>query len=236
VKTITHFCSYVAQFFLQWELFQTKVVDKIKTYIFFQKLYFESRTFYEITWKKYRTAGQATEGNITWRTCIACWMPKVTNTLIMRNTYCFSTAKRLHECASLLRYTYLACHVQLYLQHFSVGTNYRVLVRLHSPINIYYHTYGVPGAKRQPVSPDRVSIMFPPRLRSYFGCVSSLGVWTQEPRAVRGPTGVAYGKRWWSWSLCVRHLVHWLGLSQRGICWSSTAVQLSWRVHSHHKC
>ena len=33
MKTNTHFSSYLAQFFLELEMFQTKVVEKIKTLI-----------------------------------------------------------------------------------------------------------------------------------------------------------------------------------------------------------
>ena len=32
-QTDIHFWSYLAQFFLEWEMFQTKVVEKIKTHI-----------------------------------------------------------------------------------------------------------------------------------------------------------------------------------------------------------
>jgi len=34
MKTDVHFWSYLAQFFLEWEMFQTKVVEKIKTHTF----------------------------------------------------------------------------------------------------------------------------------------------------------------------------------------------------------
>ena len=34
-QTNIHFLSYLAQFFLEWEIFQTKVVEKIKTHILF---------------------------------------------------------------------------------------------------------------------------------------------------------------------------------------------------------
>ena len=37
--------SYLAQFFLGWEMFQAKVVEKIKTH------FFENRAVYEIMWK-----------------------------------------------------------------------------------------------------------------------------------------------------------------------------------------
>jgi len=33
VKTEVHFWSYLAHFFLEWEMFQTEVVEKIKTHI-----------------------------------------------------------------------------------------------------------------------------------------------------------------------------------------------------------
>ena len=33
MKTNTHFWSYLAQFFLDWEIFQTEILDKIKTHI-----------------------------------------------------------------------------------------------------------------------------------------------------------------------------------------------------------
>ena len=33
MNTDTHFLSYLAQFFLEWEMFQTKIVEKIKVHI-----------------------------------------------------------------------------------------------------------------------------------------------------------------------------------------------------------
>ena len=33
MKTDIHFLSYLAHFFLEWEMFQTEFVDKIKTHI-----------------------------------------------------------------------------------------------------------------------------------------------------------------------------------------------------------
>jgi len=37
MKTNTHFWSCIAQVFLEWEMFQTKVVKSIQTYIFSQQ-------------------------------------------------------------------------------------------------------------------------------------------------------------------------------------------------------
>jgi hypothetical protein len=52
MKTTIRFWSYVAQFFLEWEMFQTKVVEKIKTHILCSvTFFFENRAVYEIMWK-----------------------------------------------------------------------------------------------------------------------------------------------------------------------------------------
>ena len=50
----------MAEFFLQLEMFQTKVVGKNKTHFMFNKdFFFLNRAVYEIMWKKYFKAGQA---------------------------------------------------------------------------------------------------------------------------------------------------------------------------------
>jgi len=52
VKINIHFLSYFAEFFLEREMFQTKIVQKIKTYILLPIFFFfENRAVYEIIWK-----------------------------------------------------------------------------------------------------------------------------------------------------------------------------------------
>jgi len=52
MKTNIHFWSYLARLFLEWEMFQTKVVEKIKTHILYSVTFFpENRAVYEIMWK-----------------------------------------------------------------------------------------------------------------------------------------------------------------------------------------
>jgi len=46
MKTTRHFLSHLAQFFLQWEIFQTKFVEKMKTHFVFNN-FFENRAVYE---------------------------------------------------------------------------------------------------------------------------------------------------------------------------------------------
>jgi hypothetical protein len=40
MKTNMHFSSFPSQFFLEWEMFHTKIVEKIKTQIYVQKNFF----------------------------------------------------------------------------------------------------------------------------------------------------------------------------------------------------
>ena len=70
MKTNIHCWSYLTQFFLKWEMFHTKLVEKIKTHIlrsvtFFWKLY--------CLWdnvEKYCRAGQATDDNMAHAHCM----------------------------------------------------------------------------------------------------------------------------------------------------------------------
>jgi hypothetical protein len=69
MKTIRHFLSYVAQFFLEWEIFQTKVLENIKTHFVFNNL-FENRAVYETMWKNTVERKQATEDNMAHAHCM----------------------------------------------------------------------------------------------------------------------------------------------------------------------
>jgi len=62
------FWLYLTQF-LEWKMFKTSVVDKIKTQVLYSITFFENRTAYEIIRKKYCVAGQATDGNMTQTHC-----------------------------------------------------------------------------------------------------------------------------------------------------------------------
>ena len=68
-----HFWSHLAQFFSEWEMFQRKVVQKIKTHILRSVThFFENRALYEIMWKN---VVELERPQITiWRMRIACWV------------------------------------------------------------------------------------------------------------------------------------------------------------------
>jgi hypothetical protein len=104
--TDIHFWKYTAQFFVEWNILQTKVVEKIKTHILCSVTFFrKSRRLWDNV-EKYGRAGQATGGNIIWRMRFACWITKATNThseyVILTS---FPLQQRLHDCTSMSRYT-----------------------------------------------------------------------------------------------------------------------------------
>ena len=69
---------------------QTKVAEKIKTYVLCLTPPPENRADYEIMWKNVVEPGR--QQVTIWLMRSACWIPKVTkHTLRMCNTYCFST-------------------------------------------------------------------------------------------------------------------------------------------------
>jgi len=55
-----HFWPYLTQFFLEWEIFQMKVVEKIKPHILRSVTFFEYSAIYEIMLKNIE---QATDVN-----------------------------------------------------------------------------------------------------------------------------------------------------------------------------
>ena len=108
MKTDTHYWSYLAYFFLEWEMFHTKVVEKIKTHFVFSDIFFRTPCHIWDTVEQYYRAGQATD-DITRHMRNAFWIPKATNTesehVIL---IAFPQQPWLHERASLLRYSTLA--------------------------------------------------------------------------------------------------------------------------------
>jgi hypothetical protein len=112
MKTNTRFWSCLARFFLEWEMFQTKFVEKIKTHIswsitffFFQK----PRHLWDNV-EKYWIAGQNTDDNMD--TYIAYWIPKATNT---HSQYVICFAFPLQQCCMNNITLYIPCLSCIYL-------------------------------------------------------------------------------------------------------------------------
>jgi len=103
MKTNTHFKSYFAQFFLEWKIFQIKVVEKIKTHILCPITFFRRpcRLWYNV------------ENMVEpWRMGMAWWIPKATDAhseyVILID---FPLQQWLYERASMLPYMYITCLV-----------------------------------------------------------------------------------------------------------------------------
>jgi hypothetical protein len=108
MKTNLHLRSYLAQFYLEWKIFRTKVVEKLETYILCSVTFFENRAEYEIMLKN---IVEPDRPQMTiWRKSIACWITKATNKhseYVIR--IAFLQQQWLNKRASILRYMYIAC-------------------------------------------------------------------------------------------------------------------------------
>jgi len=85
LKTFIHLWFYLV---LEWETFQTKVVETIKTRILCWGSFvvFENLAVYEVKVEEYGTARQATYDSIIRRMRIACWIPN--DKTYEQNMYC----------------------------------------------------------------------------------------------------------------------------------------------------
>jgi hypothetical protein len=110
---------YIAEFFLEWEIFQTKVVEKIKIHILCSITFFRKSCRLWDYVEKYGTARQATDDNIIRRMRFACWVTKAAYT---HSKYviliAFPRQQWLRERAWILQYTvyYITCLVYEHTQ------------------------------------------------------------------------------------------------------------------------
>ena len=99
----------------------------------------ENRVVYEIMWKNIVQPDRPQMK--IWRMRIACWIPKATNT---HSEYVILIAFRpqqwLHECASMLRYTHIACVVKIWQERISILTDLTLYVTEKAPF-LYLLTY-----------------------------------------------------------------------------------------------
>jgi hypothetical protein len=105
-----HLWQYLAELLLEWEMFQTKVVESIKTHILYSKAFsFRKSCRLWDNVEKYVGAGQATDDNIVRRMQFVCWITKATDTHSKYVIFiAFSRKQWLRERASLLTLTYVA--------------------------------------------------------------------------------------------------------------------------------
>jgi hypothetical protein len=120
-----HVYDYVTDLFLQWQMFQIRIVEKIKTYFMFCGGFFpENRAVYEITPKNFVEARKDADNKAPARGILISKPTRAqanararisTSTHTHReicNNYCFPRQQCYRECASMLRYTYIVSLVQ----------------------------------------------------------------------------------------------------------------------------
>jgi hypothetical protein len=109
---IVHFLSCLAQFFLEWEMFQANMLEKIKTHILCS-ITFINCTVYEIIWES--TVEPGRPQRIIGRMRIGYLRLQ---TFIIYSTYSFSTATKVAQTPAVLPYTCIACLVSVSLYAF----------------------------------------------------------------------------------------------------------------------
>ena len=70
----------LADFFLEWEMFQTHVIDSIKAHILCSVTFFWKSCHLWDSVKIYGRAREATNDVTIWRIRLACWISKATHT------------------------------------------------------------------------------------------------------------------------------------------------------------
>jgi len=101
MQTNMHFWSYLAHFYLEREMFQTRVVEKIQTHFVFSNFFFkENYAVNETTWKNIVEPDRPQMKR--WRRRFACWIPKATNTptdyVILMFFHCNHGCKNAPRC------------------------------------------------------------------------------------------------------------------------------------------
>ena len=123
--TSTLFCSYRAQFFSEWEMFQTKVEEKIKTQLF------KDCAMYEIMWKN---IAQPKRLHTTTRHMrVSRWVNKATNThswnmWYLLIFYCINGWTNVHQCYVICTWPVLFDNKQIQLWRKNVNIKVALLL------------------------------------------------------------------------------------------------------------
>jgi hypothetical protein len=143
MQTDIQFVLYLAQFFLEWKMFQKKYCRRNQnTRFVFRNFYFCCRKScrFEMTWKN--IVEWSRPQMRVWRMRIACWIPKATNA---HTQYAILIACPLQKClqerASLLCYTYIVWIVnKMYIHVHSnnlTGVQCNITLQVFSPTQLY---------------------------------------------------------------------------------------------------
>ena len=113
------FWSHLARFFLEWEMFQMKVLEKVETHFVFSNFYLRKSWLLWHNVEKYFRARQATDDKMAHALCMLN-AQGYKYTLRICNTYCSSTAKMV---------TRTRLSVTLHVQRLYTGS-FKMIVRV----------------------------------------------------------------------------------------------------------
>ena len=114
MKTFWRLWQFLAKFFLEWKVFWTKAVEKIKTHILCSITLIRNLCRLWDNVEKYGGARGATNHVTMWRIRVAWWISKAIRTPARAHTEInitlidFSRQQWFRERAAMLRYTYTA--------------------------------------------------------------------------------------------------------------------------------
>ena len=112
METNIHFWSYLAQPFLEWEMFQTKVVQKIKTHILCSITFFFRKSY--CFWDNVEKYCRGGAGHRWQYGACALHAPYLRPQTCTQNMFtAFQRQQWSHERASMLLYTYIASLLQI---------------------------------------------------------------------------------------------------------------------------
>jgi len=164
-------------------MFETNFVEKIKTHILCLITAFENRIVYEIVWTNRADLGRPQMR--TGRMRILCCIPKTTNT---HSEYVILTAlplqQWLQENVLMLRYTYIACLVQIWFLCDLFLVIIKGYDRIHS---VHFFIFRDPRVSKLfqrlavvPVIPSYITLVNPEQCqhRSPFVCLFVTGATT----------------------------------------------------------
>ena len=121
MKTFSHLWQYLAEFFLEWEMFEVNVLEKIKRHILRSVTFFLKSC---LLWNKVEKCGgarEAADDNMARTRCMLdnegytlASTPLHTHAHTHRNMYfAFPLQEWFRERASFISYTYISCLVSL---------------------------------------------------------------------------------------------------------------------------
>jgi hypothetical protein len=170
MNTCVHL-GYLAELFSEWEIFHTKVIEKIKTHILCSITFFRKSCRLWDNVEKYGRCRQATDGNIIRRMRFACRIIRATDT---HSKYVILTALHGKRAWMLRLYAHRLSSFVKCAHFFSPDSNIPSMFRTHLfiyhrscltlAVDVYTHTHTHTQHSRRLIT---VKSLEPPRQQCF---------------------------------------------------------------------